>query len=170
MQELEKDGKKVSRFSVTGYSLGGLVARYVVGVLHQRNFFKNVAPVNFNTIATPHIGLPRYPSLISSLASSLGPKLLSRTGEQFYCADQWSPSGRPLIEVMADPGEQRGPLLSPLSLILSQREYSTKLWHHLNISGFMPMRMLHCLILYFISINIGILVSTIRPYHTLQPQ
>ena len=32
------------------------------------------------------------------------PRLLSRTGEQFYCADKWSPSGRPLLEVMADPG------------------------------------------------------------------
>ena len=28
---LEKEGRKVTRFSVTGYSLGGLIARYVVG-------------------------------------------------------------------------------------------------------------------------------------------
>jgi hypothetical protein len=59
--------------------------------------------VNFNTVATPHIGLLRYPSFFSSMASSLGPKLLSRTGEQFYCVDKWSVTGRPLIEVMADP-------------------------------------------------------------------
>ncbi|RDB15767.1 hypothetical protein Hypma_003722 [Hypsizygus marmoreus] len=103
VEELKNDGKTVSRFSATGYSLGGLVARYVVGILHQRNFFEKVTPVNFNTIATPHIGLPRYSSLISSLFSSLGPKLLSRTGEQFYCVDQWSATGRPLLEVMADP-------------------------------------------------------------------
>ncbi|KAG6807868.1 hypothetical protein H0H92_006163 [Tricholoma furcatifolium] len=102
--ELEKDGRTVSKFSVTGYSLGGLVARYVVGILHQRGFFENVVPVNFNTVATPHIGLPRYPSLFSALTSSLGPKLLSRTGEQFYLADKWSATGQPLIEVMADPG------------------------------------------------------------------
>ncbi|KAF9006091.1 putative serine esterase-domain-containing protein [Cyathus striatus] len=103
IQELEKDGKQVTRFSVTGYSLGGLVARYLVGVLHQQGFFADVTPVNFNTIATPHIGLPRYPSFMSSVFSSLGPKLLSRTGEQFYCADKWSPNGRPLLIVMADP-------------------------------------------------------------------
>lgn len=30
--------------------------------------------------------------------------LLSRTGEQFYCVDKFSSSGRPLLEVMADPG------------------------------------------------------------------
>ncbi|KAF8074750.1 DUF676-domain-containing protein [Lyophyllum atratum] len=101
--ELEKDGKIVSKFSVTGYSLGGLIARYVIGILHQKGFFEKVTPVNFNTIATPHLGLPRYPSIMSALTSSLGPRLLSRTGEQFYLVDKWSASGRPLIEVMADP-------------------------------------------------------------------
>ncbi|KAL0950171.1 hypothetical protein HGRIS_010164 [Hohenbuehelia grisea] len=101
--KLAKDGLKVTHFSITGYSLGGLVSRYVVGILHQRNFFEAVQPVNFNTIATPHVGLPRYPSFISTISSTLGPKLLSRTGEQFYCSDKWSPHGRPLLEVMADP-------------------------------------------------------------------
>ncbi|KAL7280725.1 hypothetical protein ACG7TL_005667 [Trametes sanguinea] len=103
IKKLEKDGKKVTRFSVTGYSLGGLIARYVVGVLHQRGFFTSVKPVNFNTVATPHVGLPRYPTMISSLFAFFGPKLLSRTGEQFYIVDKWSKNGRPLLEVMADP-------------------------------------------------------------------
>jgi len=31
VEKLEKDGKVVTRFSVMGYSLGGLVARYLVG-------------------------------------------------------------------------------------------------------------------------------------------
>ncbi|KAL1944932.1 hypothetical protein VTO73DRAFT_2552 [Trametes versicolor] len=103
VKKLEKDGKKVTRFSVTGYSLGGLISRYVVGILHQRGFFTSVTPVNFNTIATPHIGLPKYPTTISSLFAFFGPKLLSRTGEQFYVVDKWSKNGRPLLEVMADP-------------------------------------------------------------------
>ncbi|KAF6761690.1 lipid particle protein [Ephemerocybe angulata] len=103
VEALEKDGGEVKKLSVTGYSLGGLVARYVVGILSQQGFFDKVTPVNFNTIATPHIGLPRYPSFISSVFSTLGPKLLSRTGEQFYCVDKWSPKGRPLLVVMADP-------------------------------------------------------------------
>ncbi|TBU40555.1 putative serine esterase-domain-containing protein [Dichomitus squalens] len=103
VKKLEKDGKKVSRFSVTGYSLGGLIARYVVGILHQRGFFENVTPVNFNTLATPHIGLPRYRTFVSGVFAFLGPKLLSRTGEQFYVVDKWSKNGRPLLEVMADP-------------------------------------------------------------------
>ncbi|KAF7356616.1 DUF676-domain-containing protein [Mycena venus] len=103
VEKLKQEGRTVTKFSITGYSLGGLVSRYVVGILRQRGFFENVTPVNFNTIATPHLGLPRYPSFFSSLASVLGPKLLSRTGEQFYCVDKWSAKDRPLLEVMADP-------------------------------------------------------------------
>ncbi|CAL1714629.1 unnamed protein product [Somion occarium] len=102
-KRLEAEGKTVTRFSVTGYSLGGLIARYVIGILHQQQFFDKVTPVNFTTVATPHIGLIRYPSFRSSLFAFLGPKLLSRTGEQFYAVDQWSARGRPLLEVMADP-------------------------------------------------------------------
>jgi len=103
VKELESGGDHVVRFSATGYSLGGLIARYCIGVLHQQGFFDNVEPLNFNTIATPHCGLPRYPSFFSSVASLLGPKLLSRTGEQFYCVDKWSPKGEPLLAVMANP-------------------------------------------------------------------
>ncbi|PFH51814.1 hypothetical protein AMATHDRAFT_58312 [Amanita thiersii Skay4041] len=103
VKELERLGRPVKRLSITGYSLGGLIGRYVIGILYQQGFFDTVEPINFNTIATPHLGLPRYPSVLSRLMSRLGPKLLSRTGEQFYCVDRWSPRGRPLLEVMADP-------------------------------------------------------------------
>ncbi|TFY78157.1 hypothetical protein EWM64_g5855 [Hericium alpestre] len=103
ISKIKAEGKNVTRFSITGYSLGGLVARYVVGILHQRKLFDTITPVNFNTIATPHIGLLRYPSFMSKLFSMLGPRLLSRTGEQFYGVDKWSAGGRPLLEVMADP-------------------------------------------------------------------
>ncbi|KAJ3515181.1 hypothetical protein NLJ89_g1925 [Agrocybe chaxingu] len=103
VKTLESEGQRVTRFSMTGYSLGGLIARYCIGVLHSKGFFDKIEPINFNTIATPHCGLPRYPSFFSTLSSALGPKLLSRTGEQFYCVDKWSPKGRPLLVVMADP-------------------------------------------------------------------
>lgn len=82
-----------------------MIVLTVCSILSQKGFFEKVQPINFNTIATPHIGLPRYPSWVSSLFSALGPKLLSRTGEQFYSVDKWSPSGRPLLVVMADPGQ-----------------------------------------------------------------
>lgn len=65
-------------------------------------------PVNFATIATPHIGLLRDSSLYSSLSFTIGPALLSRTGEQFFGVDKWSATGRPLLEVMADPSTLLG--------------------------------------------------------------
>ncbi|KZS90706.1 DUF676-domain-containing protein [Sistotremastrum niveocremeum HHB9708] len=105
IDEIEKDSeKKVTRFSIVGYSLGGLLSRYVIGILESRGFFKTVKPVSFTTIATPHLGLPRYPSFLSYLTTTLGPRLLSRTGEQFYGVDKWSgsKSGRSLLQVMSD--------------------------------------------------------------------
>ena len=92
----------MTRFSITGYSLGGLVARYIVGILYHRDFFKTIIPVNFTTIATPHLGLLRYPTWISSLFNFLGPKFLARTGTQFYAKDAFGNTGKPLVEIMAD--------------------------------------------------------------------
>ena len=76
---------------------------YTRSILYQRGFFETVTPVNFHTIATPHLGVPRLPNFISTVLSSWAPRL-SRTGEQFYCVDKWGPTGKPLLQVMADPG------------------------------------------------------------------
>ena len=91
----------MTRFSITGYSLGGLVARYTVGILYHRDFFKTIIPVNFTTIATPHLGLLRYPTWTSSLFNFLGPMFLARTGTQFYAKDTFGNTGKPLVEIMA---------------------------------------------------------------------
>ncbi|KAI6096917.1 hypothetical protein EDD16DRAFT_626343 [Pisolithus croceorrhizus] len=47
--------------------------------------------------------MPTLPTALSTISSYLGRKMLSRTGEQFFCADKWSPKGRPLIDVLSDP-------------------------------------------------------------------
>jgi len=103
VKEIELDVfKKVTRFSIAGYSLGGLLSRYLIGILHARTFFETVRPVNFTTFASPHIGLPRYPNFFSKLAYKWGPTLLSRTGEQFWSTDSWGVTGKPLLLAMAD--------------------------------------------------------------------
>lgn len=99
---LNAAGEKVTKISFTGYSLGGVIARYVLGILHQRRFFDTVQPVNYTSIATPHLGLPKYDTFFGKLSRTLGPKLLSRTGTQFFATDAWGPRSRPLVEVMAD--------------------------------------------------------------------
>ncbi|KAF5393582.1 hypothetical protein D9757_000390 [Collybiopsis confluens] len=108
ISHLRSEGKVVRQFSMTGYSLGGLVSRYVAGVLFQRGFFSPdspdyMIPVNFLTIATPHLGLIKYDTLLSSITHKLGPRFLSRTGEQFYCVDKWGKTGRPILDIMSDP-------------------------------------------------------------------
>ncbi|KAG8894499.1 hypothetical protein FRB99_001224, partial [Tulasnella sp. 403] len=96
--------KKVTRFSIIGYSLGGLLSRYAVGILSSTGFFDKITPVNFATVATPHVGLVSYPTLFYTLAEALGPILLSRTGQHFYARDDWK-DGKPLLEVMSEKGK-----------------------------------------------------------------
>ncbi|KAG9028709.1 hypothetical protein FRB95_006151 [Tulasnella sp. JGI-2019a] len=105
---IEKENKKVTRFSLVGYSLGGLLARYAIGILYSQKFFDKVTPVHFATVATPNIGLLRYPTFVSTLFSKLGPIFLSRTGEHFYATDVWegvdASQKKPLLEVMTEKG------------------------------------------------------------------
>lgn len=115
---------------VCSYSLGGLVARYVLGLLDSRSpsFFVTAAPCSFTTFASPAIGVPVYSgSRFSRIARAVGGNLLSRTGRQLYERDVFLPSarfdpgdknekpagvrsrakgrirGEPLLKVMADP-------------------------------------------------------------------
>lgn len=98
--------KPVVRFSIVGYSLGGLIARFVLGALESRtpSFFDAVEPVNFTTFASPAIGVPEFPTMMSRIINYCGARLLSRTGEQLYAQDVYH-SGKPLLEVMSQPGE-----------------------------------------------------------------
>ncbi|WRT64856.1 uncharacterized protein IL334_001792 [Kwoniella shivajii] len=104
--ELEHGGKKVHQFSLMGYSLGGLVARYLVGLLHSRqpSFFDIHHPVSFSTISSPHYGIPKYNTLLSTVLGFLGARVMSRSGEQMWVKDTYSDEDqRPLLEIMADP-------------------------------------------------------------------
>ncbi|GAA5899247.1 lipase ROG1 family protein [Sporobolomyces salmoneus] len=94
VQRIEKEGGKVERFSIVGYSLGGLVARYVLGLLDSRSpsFFDAVEPVNFTTFASPAIGIPSYETFWSGVFRFLGARLLSRSGSQLYENDRFLPS------------------------------------------------------------------------------
>ena len=45
LENLEKQGKKVSKLSIIGYSLGGLIARYTVGLLYSKGIFDRIEPM-----------------------------------------------------------------------------------------------------------------------------
>ena len=45
IEKLAKAGQTVTRLSIVGYSLGGLVARYAIGLLDSKGMFKDIQPV-----------------------------------------------------------------------------------------------------------------------------
>lgn len=103
LEELEGKGQHIKKISVIGYSLGGLVARYAIGLLYNRGWFEKLQPVNFTTFATPHLGV-RTPLLgyHNHIWNVLGARLLSMSGRQLFTIDSFRETGRPLLSVLAD--------------------------------------------------------------------
>ena len=103
LQELAHDGHDIKKLSMVGYSLGGLIARYAIGLLHSKGWFEKIEPVNFTTFATPHLGV-RTPLVgyQSYLWNSLGARTLSTSGRQLFLIDSFRDTGKPLLSVLAD--------------------------------------------------------------------
>ena len=104
MKELALKGHKLKKLSMVGYSLGGLVARYTIGLLYSRGWFDKIDPVNFTTFATPHLGV-RTPlrGYHSRIWNALGSRTLSTSGRQLFLIDSFRDTGRPILSVLADP-------------------------------------------------------------------
>ncbi|KAI0383168.1 DUF676-domain-containing protein [Hypomontagnella monticulosa] len=104
LESIRNRGGSIKKLSIVGYSLGGLVARYAVGLLEMRGVFRQVEPVNFTTFATPHLGV-RTPlrGWHNNLWNVLGARTLSMSGKQLFIVDDYRGTGRPLLEVLADP-------------------------------------------------------------------
>jgi dienelactone hydrolase len=45
LERLEKSGQKIKKISFVGYSMGGLVARYAIGLLYKKGWFDKLEPV-----------------------------------------------------------------------------------------------------------------------------
>ncbi|KAL5488431.1 hypothetical protein ACEPAI_6549 [Sanghuangporus weigelae] len=134
--------RAVTKFSTIKYSLGGLVCRYLVGIMHQKGYLQDgslstahcMKPLDFVTIATPHLGIPRYPGLLHSFFSAIGDSLLSRTGRQLCLSDSWSEGDtarrtstkRILLETMAD---TESPTCIALSMFESVAVYANAISH-----------------------------------------
>ena len=104
IKEAEREARHIRKLSVVGYSLGGLVARYVIGLLYSNGWFDKTEPVNFTTFATPHLGV-RTPLLgvHNRVWNILGSRTLSQSGRQLFTIDRFRDTGRPLLSVLADP-------------------------------------------------------------------
>ncbi|KAI9711646.1 MAG: hypothetical protein M1828_001906 [Chrysothrix sp. TS-e1954] len=104
IERLEKEGKNITKFSVVGYSLGGLIARYAIGLLYSKGLFDRISPINFTTFATPHLGV-RTPLLGwgNTIFNELGARTLSTSGHQLFTIDTFRDTKKPLLAVLADP-------------------------------------------------------------------
>ncbi|KAG0055195.1 hypothetical protein BGZ83_009371 [Gryganskiella cystojenkinii] len=98
-----KSSKKVTQFSFLGYSLGGLIGRFAMGILELEGFFDKVEPMYFVTMATPHLGI-RKPAKTtwSRFFNFFSSRMLSRSGEQMQLIDNYI-GGKPVLLVMSDP-------------------------------------------------------------------
>lgn len=85
----EKNGLTVTKISFIGYSLGGLLSRYVIGLLDELGFFDQVQPVFFSTFATPHVGVEFFrDNVFDNIANIVGPYLFGKSGGQLFLADK----------------------------------------------------------------------------------
>ncbi|KAJ6004999.1 hypothetical protein N7540_012798 [Penicillium herquei] len=104
LEKLKNEGQEITKISIVGYSLGGLVARYAIGLLHAHGWLDKVQPMNFTTFASPHVGV-RTPSkgLGGHIWNGLGPRMVSMSGQQLFMVDSFRQTGRPLLSILADP-------------------------------------------------------------------
>ena len=104
LEELAHEGYHIKKLSMVGYSLGGLVARYAVGLLYHKGWFDRIKPINFTTFATPHLGV-RTPVLgyRNQIWNVLGSRTVSTSGRQLFTVDSFRETARPLLSIMADP-------------------------------------------------------------------
>ena len=103
-ERLEREGTHIKKLSIVGYSLGGLIARYTIGLLLSRGWFDKLEPVNFTTFASPHLGV-RAPlrGYHTKAWNWIAARTLSESGRQLFLIDSFRDDGRPLLSILADP-------------------------------------------------------------------
>ncbi|EEU45194.1 uncharacterized protein NECHADRAFT_40576 [Fusarium vanettenii 77-13-4] len=104
LRKVEDEGGKITKLSIVGYSLGGLVSRYAVGLLYAKGILDTLECMNFTTFASPHLGV-RSPlkGWHNHVWNVLGARTLSMSGRQLFTIDKFRDTDRPLLSVLADP-------------------------------------------------------------------
>lgn len=109
---LAKRRLKVCEFSMVGYSLGGLIARFAIGILAHKKYFEAVEPINFVTFCSPHVGVLTPGNTLSiNCFNNMVPYLLGNSGKQMFLKDSQTLGKRaaapatklPLLRLMAAP-------------------------------------------------------------------
>ncbi|KAG1700785.1 hypothetical protein DVH05_011672 [Phytophthora capsici] len=132
IQQIAAKMPKLQKLSMIGHSLGGLYNRYCISLLLSRGFFDKVEPMNFVTLATPHLGIRRPRRGATNVVfNALMPKVFSRTGAQLTLIDEATEETQKLSKTSATylnkdfhPAEfdVKGPLLISLPVSLKQHD------------------------------------------------
>ena len=124
LEMIHSKGGHIKKLSIVGYSLGGLVARYAIGLLSTRGVLDNLECMvrtrlrlyerentpadrhtqNFTAFASPFLGV-RTPlrGWANQLFNVLGARTLCMSGRQLFGIDRFRDTGKPLLAVLADP-------------------------------------------------------------------
>ncbi|KAL5839369.1 hypothetical protein ACOSQ4_011977 [Xanthoceras sorbifolium] len=164
VMQVVKKTESLKRISFLAHSLGGLFARYAVAVLYsptaldsgepvdlsnstvadsqtacstRRGTIAGLEPVNFITLATPHLGVrgrKQLPFLfgvpiLEKLAAPLAPIVVGRTGSQLFLTDG-KPNKPPLLLRMASDCED-GQFLSSLGAFRCRILYANVSYDHM---------------------------------------
>ncbi|KAL6992407.1 hypothetical protein U1Q18_010516 [Sarracenia purpurea var. burkii] len=159
-----KRTESLKRISFLAHSLGGLFARYAISVLYSPTAFRSdeskdtfvstnanskttcssgrgmiagLEPVNFITLATPHLGVrgkKQLPLLLGvpileKLAPSVAPIFVGRTGSQLFLTDG-KPNKPPLLLRMASDCED-GKFISALGAFRCRVLYANVSYDHM---------------------------------------
>ncbi|KAF3952003.1 hypothetical protein CMV_022398 [Castanea mollissima] len=163
MQVVQKT-ESLKRISFLAHSLGGLFARYAISVLYtphgsssgksddpsssnveisqaecssRRGMIAGLEPINFITLATPHLGVrgrKQLPFLfglpiLEKLALPLAPIIVGQTGSQLFLTDG-KPEKPPLLLRMASDCED-GKFISALGTFRSRILYANVSYDHM---------------------------------------
>lgn len=157
--DVVKKTENLKRISFLAHSLGGLFARHAIGILYSdsqpddgadstlqnsessspsgRGKIAGLEPINFITLATPHLGVrgrKQLPFLfgvpfLEKLAPPLAPFLVGRTGSQLFLTDG-KPNRPPLLLRMASDCDD-GYFLSALGAFKCRIVYANVSYDHM---------------------------------------
>ncbi|KAF5783237.1 putative alpha/Beta hydrolase [Helianthus annuus] len=119
VRQVVKSRENLKRISFLAHSLGGLIARYAVGVLYTRvddrtaGLIAGLEAISFITLATPHLGVrgnKQLPFLLGvpmleKIAAPMAPIFVGRTGSQLFLTDG-KPDRPPLLLRMTTDAEE----------------------------------------------------------------
>ncbi|KAH3674382.1 hypothetical protein WICMUC_003347 [Wickerhamomyces mucosus] len=84
-EELQQEPIMVKKISFLGYSLGGIVSRYIIGEFERLGLFKTIKPMYFTSIASPHVGVWFYKQKVMNI---LGSNVLGLIGKELLITDK----------------------------------------------------------------------------------